>query len=248
MSYVKHHQSISRPAPTVGLKIFADGANLADFVRLREGGLVSGFTTNPTLMHRAKITDYEDFARKLLDLIPDQPISLEVFSDEFDDMRRQAEKIAGWGENVYVKVPITNTRGQSSLDLVAALAAEGVKLNVTAILTLAQVAGAVDAAHPDTPMIVSVFAGRIADTGVDPVPVMRAAVALASVKPRAEVLWASPREVLNIYQASECGCHIITATPEILQKLEMSGKDLGELSLETVTMFRRDAISAGFTL
>ena len=234
--------------PLGGLKLFADGASLADFTRLYAAGGVSGFTTNPTLMHKAQITDYEAFAKTLLSHIPDLPISFEVFSDEFDDMLRQARKIAAWGDNVYVKVPITNTRRESSLPLVRQLSAEGVKLNVTAILTLEQVAGTVEALNPEVPAIVSVFAGRIADTGVDPMPIMRASVALAALKPKIEVLWASPREALNIHQAAECGCHIITATPDILKKMEMAGMDLADLSQETVAMFYRDATAAGFQL
>jgi transaldolase len=231
-----------------GLKLFGDGASLEEFTRLQTQGRVTGFTTNPTLMHRAQIADYEKFARQLLEVIPDLPISFEVFSDDFGEMRRQAMKIAGWGPNVYVKVPITNTRRDSSLPLVSDLSRQGVKLNVTAILTLEQVAGTVDAVDEDTPAIVSVFAGRIADTGVDPMPIMRAAVAIAARKPLAEVLWASPREVLNIHQARDCGCHIITATPDILNKLDMAGKDLEDLSQETVVMFHRDAVAAGFQL
>jgi transaldolase len=241
-----------RPANDIGalsgVKLFADGASLTDFTRLYASGQAAGFTTNPTLMHKAQITDYEGFARTLLARIPDLPISFEVFSDEFDEMKRQARKIASWAANVYVKIPITNTRGDSSLPMVRELAAEGVKVNVTAILTLDQVAGAVDALNADVPAIISVFAGRIADTGRDPVPVMRAAVALASLTPKTEVLWASLREVFNIHQARDCGCHIITATPDILKKLELTGKDLGELSRETVAMFHRDAIAAGFSL
>jgi transaldolase len=231
-----------------GIKLFGDGASLDEFSRLQAEGRVSGFTTNPTLMHRARVADYEKFARDLIEVIPDLPISFEVFSDDFSEMRRQALKIAGWGPNVYVKVPITNTRRVSSLPLVSDLSHQGVKLNVTAILTLEQVVGTVDALHDDTPGIVSVFAGRIADTGVDPMPIMRAAVAIAARKPLAEVLWASPREVLNIHQARDCGCHIITATPDILGKLDMSGKDLDDLSQETVAMFHRDAVAAGFEL
>jgi transaldolase len=248
MAYLDMREASADVGVSPGLKVFADGASLTDFLRLYKAGTAAGFTTNPTLMHRAKVVDYEAFARELLVHITDLPISFEVFSDDLEDMRRQARKIAAWGPNVYVKIPITNTLGQSSLDLVRDLSADGIKLNVTAILTLEQVAGAVEAVHRDTPSIISVFAGRIADTGVDPVPVMRAAVALAALKPLAEVLWASPREVLNIYQASECGCHIITATPDILKKLELRGKDLTELSLETVAMFHRDAVSAGFSL
>jgi transaldolase len=230
------------------IKLFADGASLEDFTRLHDGGQVAGFTTNPTLMRRAGITDYEAFAQALLGRIPGAPISFEVFSDDFEDMTRQALKIAAWGDNVYVKVPITNTKGESSLPMVRALAAQGVKVNVTAILTLEQVAATVEALADDVPAVISVFAGRIADTGIDPMPIMRAAVAMAARKPHAEVLWASVREVLNIYQARDCGCHIITSTPDVLKKLSMAGKDLAELSLETVAMFYDDAQAAGFQL
>jgi len=243
------HPLAASPLPVLdGIKLFGDGASLTDFSRLYDEGRVVGFTTNPTLMFKAGIADYEAFARELVALIPDMPLSFEVFSDDFDEMERQARLIAGWGGNVYVKIPITNTRGESSLPLVQRLSRDGVKLNVTAMLTLEQVAGTVDALDPNVPGIISVFAGRIADTGVDPMPIMRAAVAMAARKPYAEVLWASPREVLNLYQARDCGCHIITATPDILRKLDMSGKDLGELSLETVAMFRTDAVAAGFSL
>lgn len=230
------------------IKLFADGASLEDFTRLNQTGQVAGFTTNPTLMRKAGVADYEGFAKALLARIPDAPISFEVFSDEFDDMTRQARKIAAWGANVYVKIPITNTRRESSLPMVRALASEGVKVNVTAILTLEQVAETVDALHADVPAVVSVFAGRIADTGVDPMPVMRAAVAMAARKPKAEVLWASVREVLNVYQARDCGCHIVTSTPDVLKKLAMAGKDLADLSQETVAMFYEDASAAGFKL
>ena len=241
-------KNASQYSPVWGIKLFGDGASLDQFSKLLAEGRVTGFTTNPTLMHKARIEDYEKFARELLELVPDLPISFEVFSDEFDEMRRQALKIASWGPNVYVKAPITNTRRESSLPMVSDLSKDGVKLNVTAILTLEQVAGTVDALDEHTPGIVSVFAGRIADTGVDPMPIMRASVAIAARKPLAEVLWASPREVLNIYQARDCGCHIITATPDILNKLDMSGKNLDDLSQETVAMFRRDAVAAGFQL
>ena len=241
-------QKTDRMRSIDNLKLFGDGASLADFSRLYDQGRVTGFTTNPTLMFKAGVTDYADFARKLVTLIPDMPLSFEVFSDDFDQMERQARQIAAWGENVYVKIPITNTRGDSSLPMARALAADGVKLNITAMLTLEQVAQAVEILAEDTPAILSIFAGRIADTGVDPVPVMRAAVALAARKPLAEVLWASTREVLNVYQAAECGCHIITATPDILKKLDMAGQDLNALSLDTVAMFRTDAVAAGFSL
>jgi transaldolase len=248
ISIPKMANSSIGPRTARGIKLFGDGASLEAFMQLRTEGRVTGFTTNPTLMHRAHIADYEAFARALIEIFPELPISFEVFSDDFNEMRRQALKIAGWGPNVYVKIPITNTRRASSLPLVGDLSRQGVKLNVTAILTLEQVAGAVDALDGDTPAIVSVFAGRIADTGVDPMPIMRAAVAIAARNPRAEVLWASPREVLNIHQARDCGCHIITATSDILNKLDMAGKNLDDLSQETVAMFHRDAVAAGFQL
>lgn len=230
------------------IKLFGDGATLADFVRLHGEGMVTGFTTNPSLMRRAGVEDYEAFARELLAAVPDMPISFEVIADEFDEMQRQAERISSWGENVYVKIPITNTKRQSSLPLVRALANKGVKVNVTAILTLEQVAGTVEALSDDTPAVISIFAGRIADTGIDPMPIMRAAVAMAARKPKAEVLWASIREVLNVYQAQDCGCQIITATPDLLKKLDMAGKDLADLSAETVAMFDTDARAAGYRL
>lgn len=231
-----------------GLKLYGDGASLADFSRLYDQGRVTGFTTNPTLMFKAGVIDYADFARQLITLIPDMPLSFEVFSDDFAEMDRQARLIASWGDNVFVKIPITNTQGQSSLPMAKALATDGVKLNITAMLTLEQVAEAIEVLAEDTPAILSIFAGRIADTGTDPVPVMRAAVAMAARKPLAKVLWASTREVLNVYQAAECGCHIITATPDILKKLDMAGKDLDDLSLDTVAMFRADAVAAGFNI
>lgn len=233
---------------TTELKLYGDGATLADFARLHKEGLVTGFTTNPSLMRRAGVSDYQAFARELLAVIPDMPISFEVIADDFDEMRRQALLLASWGENVYVKIPITNTKRQSSLPLIAELAAKGVKLNVTAILTLDQVAGTVEALNPDVPAVISIFAGRIADTGIDPMPIMRAAVAMAAMRPKAEVLWASIREVLNIYQAQDCGCQIITATPDLLKKLDMAGKDLHDLSAETVAMFDTDARAAGYRL
>jgi transaldolase len=230
------------------IKLFGDGATLADFARLHQEGLVTGFTTNPSLMRRAGVADYEAFAKELLAIIPDMPISFEVIADDFTEMQRQAEKIAAWGENVYVKIPITNTKRESSLPLVRALVAKKIKVNVTAILTLEQVAETVDALDVDVPAVISIFAGRIADTGVPPMPIMRAAVAMAARKPLAEVLWASIREVLNVYEAQECGCHIITATPDLLKKLEMAGKNLEDLSAETVAMFDADARAAGYQL
>ena len=230
------------------VKLYGDGATLTDFARLHQEGLVTGFTTNPSLMRRAGVCDYEAFAKELLAVIPDMPISFEVIADDFMEMQRQAEKIASWGKNVYVKIPITNTKRESSLPLVRVLSAKGIKVNVTAILTLEQVAATVEALDPATPAVISIFAGRIADTGIPPMPIMRAAVAMAARLPLAEVLWASIREVLNIYEAQDCGCHIITATPDLLKKLEMAGKNLTDLSAETVAMFDTDARAAGYQL
>jgi transaldolase len=231
------------------IAIYADGADVRDMVAARDAGLIQGFTTNPTLMRKSGITDYQSFAREALAATGDMSISFEVFADEFDEMERQARLIATWGASVYVKIPITNTRGQSSIPLIARLSAAGVKLNITAILTLGQVRDVVDALDPATPAIVSVFAGRIADTGVDPVPLMREAAAICAAKPKAQLLWASPRELLNIFQADEVGCHIITVTSDILKKFStMVGKPLDELSLDTVKMFYNDAAAAGFKL
>jgi transaldolase len=230
------------------IAIYADGADVRDMIAARDGGIVKGFTTNPTLMRKSGVTDYSAFAREALSATGNMPISFEVFADEFDEMERQAKLIATWGDAVYVKIPVTNTRGESSIDLIRRLSAAKVKLNVTAILTLDQVREVVDALDPDTPAIVSVFAGRIADTGVDPVPLMREAAAICAAKPKAQLLWASPRELLNIFQAEECGCHIITVTSDILKKLSMVGKPLSDLSLDTVKMFYNDAAAAGFRL
>jgi transaldolase len=230
------------------IAIYADGADVRDMVAARDAGVVKGFTTNPTLMRKVGITDYAAFAKDALAATGDMPISFEVFADEFDEMERQAKLIATWGEPVFVKIPITNTKGESSIPLIQRLSAAGVKLNITAILTLQQVREVVDALDPNTPAIVSVFAGRIADTGVDPVPLMREAAQICAAKPKAELLWASPRELLNIFQADECGCHIITVTPDLLKKFAMVGMPLEELSLETVKMFYNDATAAGFKL
>lgn len=225
-----------------------DGADIEEMKRGREEGRVSGFTTNPTLMRKAGVTDYEAFAREALRAIPDLPISFEVFSDEFHQMEREARVLRSWGRNVYVKIPITNTQGESSISLVRALSREGFSLNVTAILTIDQVKAVADAVDPRARTIVSVFAGRIADTGVDPVPVMAECADLLASNPNAELLWASPRELLNVFQAEACGCHILTATPDILKKLAVVGKDLNEYSIETVRMFHEDARSAGFKI
>lgn len=231
------------------IKIFADGADKKGILELYANPLISGMTTNPTLMRKAGIVNYEAFAHDILKTVKDKPISFEVFSDEFPEMRRQALKIKSWQSNVYVKIPITNTRGESSLPLISDLAGEGTKLNVTAILTLEQVAGVADALNPQVPSVVSVFAGRIADTGVDPEPIMRASLALLANLPKAELLWASCREVLNIFQAEDCGCHIITVPNDILKKaMKICGLTLATVSLDTVKMFAEDARAAGFKL
>jgi transaldolase len=230
------------------VKLFADGADKAGMLEMYHNPLIQGFTTNPTLMRKADILDYQAFALDILRAIPDRPISFEVFSDDFGDMERQARKIAQWGENVYVKIPVTNTWGESSADLVRSLAQAGVKLNVTALMTLDQVQHVSAALAYGPQAFVSVFAGRLADTGRDPMPVMAAAVELLRMYPNIELIWASPRELLNIFQADSIGCHIITATNDILAKLRLVGKDLHEYSLETVKMFRDDAVKAGYTL
>lgn len=230
------------------IQIFADGADKAGLLELYKNPYIKGFTTNPTLMHKAGIRDYEAFAREVLGAIRDRPISFEVFSDDFTEMERQARLIAGWGENVVVKIPVTNTLGEPSLGLVRALAKAGVKQNVTALLTLEQVRDVGAALAGGPPSYVSVFAGRVADTGVDPVPHMAAAVALLRPYPNCELIWASPRELLNIFQADAVGVHVITVTFDVLKKLSLVGKDLAEYSLDTVKMFRNDAVSAGFKL
>jgi len=230
------------------VKIFGDGADLPGILELYQNPLISGFTTNPTLMRKAGIDDYEAFSRELLEAVPDRPISLEVFSDEFDDMERQALEIASWGDNVYVKVPVTNTRGDSAAKLVQRLAEQGVRLNVTALMTLAQVRWVGEALQASPSSYVSVFAGRVADTGRDPVPMMAAAVELLRPYPGLELIWASPRELLNVMQADAVGCHIITVTHDVLKKLSLVGKDLDEYSLETVQMFHDDAEAAGYDL
>jgi transaldolase len=235
-------------APKLKIDLYADGADLRDMIAARESGIVKGFTTNPTLMKKSGITDYETFAKDALKAVSGMPISFEVFADDFAEMERQARKITTWGDAVFVKIPITNTKGETAIPLIKRLSAAGVKLNITAILTVKQVRETVDALHADTPGIVSVFAGRIADTGRDPVPLMKECAAITKQKPKAQLLWASPRELLNIYHAEECGCHIITVTSEILKKLAMVGKPLEELSLDTVKMFYNDASAAGFKL
>lgn len=229
-------------------KIYADGADLPGMLAMYREPHIQGFTTNPTLMRKAGVTDYRAFAREVLAAIPDRPISFEVFSDEFVEMERQAREIAGWGDHVYVKIPVTNTRREPAYDLVHRLSHAGVKLNVTALMTLEQVRAVVDALSGGAPSNVSVFAGRIADTGRDPVPHMKAALEIVRVAPHAELIWASPRELLNVFQAHEMGCHIITVTTDILRKLSLVGKDLADYSLETVRMFHDDAKAAGYRL
>src|SRR5947209_4205988 len=231
------------------VKIFADGADKETLLRLYADPLIKGITTNPTLMRKAGIADYENFAHEILNTIKEKPISFEVFSDEFPEMRRQALKISRWQENVYVKIPITNTRAESSLPLIRDLSQRGVRLNITAILTTDQVRGVVDTLAPDVPSVVSVFAGRIADTGRDPIEIMRESQELVKTLPKAQLLWASVREVLNIVQAELCGCDIVTVPPDILKKARSLWlKDLADLSLDTVKMFAQDAMTAGFTL
>ena len=243
--------SIDMPTPLqqLKIKIFADGADKAGLLSLNANPLIQGMTTNPTLMRKAGVKDYEAFARDILQTVTIKPISFEVFSDEFPEMRRQALKIAGWQKNVYVKIPITNTRREPSLPLIRELGQMGVQLNITAILTLDQVRGVNEALNPSVASVVSVFAGRIADTGLDPEPIMRASRALLHTQPKAELLWASVREVLNIYQAEATGCHIVTVPYDILAKAQkMVGTDLGDLSQDTVKMFAADAQAAGFTV
>lgn len=217
-------------------------------VQARAQGLVDGFTTNPTLMRKAGVVDYRDFALKAIAAVPDLPISFEVFSDDFETMEHEAREIASWGGNTYIKIPVTNTKGESSAALIRKLSGEGFSLNVTALLTLDQVATVAAAAALESRTIVSVFAGRIADTGIDPVPLMTEAVKILKGLPKAELLWASPREVLNVVQAQDCGCDIITATPDLIAKVPLFGKDLGTYSLETVKMFHDDARAAGYKL
>ena len=243
------------PPSLARIKIFADGASLPALLELSQNPQISGFTTNPTLMKKAGVKDYRAFAHEVLGHIKKKPISFEVFADDFAEMNRQAREIASWGENVYVKIPITNTKRESAIGLVRELTTAGVKLNVTAICTLAQVHETAQALKGGAPSVVSVFAGRIADTGRDPVPLMRAALEMcrsASAQHGAgdtiELLWASPRELLNLIQAAEVGCHIITVTPDLLKKLELVGKDLADFSLDTVQMFHRDAADAGYKL
>ena len=230
------------------VKIFADGADKAGMLEMYAKPFIKGLTTNPTLMRKAGIADYKAFALDVLQAIADKPISFEVFSDDFAEMQRQALEIAAWGENVYVKIPITNTKREPSYALIRDLSARKVKLNITALMTLEQVRDTVAALDASVPSYVSVFAGRIADTGRDPLPLMAAAVELLRPNPLAELIWASPRELLNIFHADQVGCHVITVTNDILKKLSLVGFDLSDYSLDTVKMFHRDAADAGFRL
>ena len=234
--------------PEYSISIFGDGADLETIVALASDPLISGFTTNPTLMRQSGVDDYAGFAHKVLAVVVDKPISFEVFSDEFDEMGRQARLIAAWGDNVFVKIPVTNTRAESSAALISDLTADGLSLNVTAILSLPQVEMVHEALAGTRAAIVSVFAGRVADTGRDPVPLMAEAREILSDDPAQRLLWASPREVLNLRQAESVGCHIITMTNELIRKLPNLGRDLDDLSLDTVRMFRRDALESGFVL
>lgn len=249
-------RDLRRPVPSPAIRtrhglrvaVYSDGAVLDEMLEAYRGGFVQGFTTNPTLMAKAGISDYTSFGRQVVAAIPDLPISFEVFADDFPTMAEQARRISRWGSNVYVKVPIMNTQRASALPLIRHLSRDGIKLNVTAVMTLEQVSGIVRAVAPGVPTIVSIFAGRVADTGRDPVPHMRDAVEFCGDRPELQVLWASPREVLNIYQADECGCDIITVTPELLAKLKLRMKDLDDYSRETVQMFYDDARRAGFSV
>jgi transaldolase len=237
-----------KPLADLRVKIFADGADLDSIRQLAGWPWIKGFTTNPTLMRKAGVSDYREFAMQALRLVPDKPVSFEVFSDDFDEMAEQAREIATWGDHVYVKIPVTNTRGESSASLVRDLSRAGMKVNVTAVLALEQVGRVAGALAGGGPAYVSLFAGRVADTGRDPVPLMAEALRLVAPAPNVELIWASPRELLNIYQAEAVGCHIITVTHDILARLDAIGRDLEEYSLDTVRMFRDDAVRAGYTL
>ena len=230
------------------VKVFADGADREGMLEMYHLPYIRGFTTNPTLMRKAGVKDYRAFAREMVKLIPDRPISFEVFSDDFREMERQAREIASWGPHVYVKIPITNTKGEPAYDLAGRLSHAGVQLNITAIMTLEQVRGVLLKLSPTISSYISIFAGRIADTGRDPLPLMSAAVELLKIVPRAELIWASPRELLNVFHAEAIGCHIITVTNDILKKMKLVDYDLTAYSLDTVKMFYEDARSAGYTL
>jgi transaldolase len=235
-------------ATDLNVKIYADGADLESIRVLSMNPLIKGWTTNPTLMKQARVADYQRFAHEMLEVVDGKPTSFEVFSDDFDEMEKQAQQISGWGPNVYAKIPVTNTRGEPSADLVKRLASAGVRVNVTAVFTLDQVDWILDALAGGPPSYVSIFAGRIADAGIDPIPTMREALVRLRRVPGTELIWASPREVLNIVQADEIACDVITVTHDLLKKLPTLGKDLDEFSLDTVKMFRADAIAAGYSI
>jgi transaldolase len=230
------------------VKLFADGADLAGIKEMAANPAIKGFTTNPTLMRKAGVSDYKAFALQALQAVGGRPISFEVFADEFGEMEKQAREIASWGKNIYVKIPVTNTKREFSGALVERLSRSGVQLNVTALMTVDQVRRVTERLAPETPAIISVFAGRVADTGRDPLPIMAEAVKTMKKKPKSELIWASPRELLNIFQANEVGCHIITATNDIIKKLSLVGKDLDAYSLETVEMFYKDAKTAAYSI
>ena len=232
----------------MSIKIFADGADLESMLKAKNEGIVKGFTTNPTLMRKAGIKSYEEFAKPVLENIKDMPVSFEVLSDDFDIMEKEARKISSWGENVYVKIPITNTKKESTIQLIKKLSSDGLKINVTAILDIEQVKTLIHIFNENVCSIVSIFAGRIADTGRDPIPIVKEAIALFKESPKTEILWASPRELLNIFQANNIGCHIITVIDNILAKIKFIDMDLKELSLETVKMFYNDAVSSGLKI
>ena len=235
-------------APEIKVKLFADGADLAGIKEMASNPAIKGFTTNPTLMRKAGLADYKAFALQALQVVAGRPISFEVFADDFGEMESQAHEIASWGKGIYVKIPITNTKGEFCGPLVERLSRAGVQVNVTALMTVDQVRRVTERLAPDTPAIISVFAGRVADTGRDPMPIMAEAVKVMKARPKAELIWASPRELLNIIQAAQVGCHIITATNDILKKLSLLGKDLDAYSLETVEMFYKDAKAAGYRI
>lgn len=232
----------------LNIKIFADGADFERMKILANNPIIKGFTTNPTLMRKAGVEDYESFAKEVISAIPHHPLSFEVFADDVNEMRKQAEQIASWGDNVNVKIPVTNTKGDTTNITIEALSAKGVQVNVTAVFTLDQVRAITKALHRDTPAIISVFAGRIADTGIDPIPMMKEAAKIMAEKPKAELLWASPRELLNVFHAEDSGSHIITVAHDVLGKLELIGKSLDSYSLETVRMFYDDASAAGYSI
>jgi transaldolase len=239
---------IAPSANHLKIRIFADGAHVEGIRKAAADSRIQGFTTNPTLMRVAKVEDYKIFAQDVLKIVPDRPVSFEVFADDFATMEKQAREIASWGSNVYVKIPVTNTKGEFAGPLIATLSKTGIKLNITAILTLDQVESVTGNLSAETPAVVSVFAGRVADTGRDPVPLMTKALQILRARPRAELLWASPRELLNVFQADAIGCHIITVTDDLLKKLALVGKDLNDFSRETVLMFYNDALAAGYRI